>query len=142
MFSTRNSLKWASILLIFLMTSCSYKHWVVPDQVNLREDETVYKLLTVDGDTVPFAGYQFFEGEPNHLTGVSSDRLIGDGGLYREGMVSGVDTQGEELSYHLEDISALEIPDRTAMLGTLSIILVSIPATILILGKVFEDRYP
>ncbi len=81
MFSTGNSLKWASLLLVFLMTSCSYRHWVVPDQVNLREDETVYKLLTMDGDTVPFAGYQFIEREPNHLTGVSRDIFTGDGGI-------------------------------------------------------------
>lgn len=63
------------------MASCSYRYRVVPDQVNLREDETVFKLLTVDGDTVPFAGYQFVEGETSHLTGVSGDRFIGDGGI-------------------------------------------------------------
>ncbi len=128
-------------LLPFLMTSCTYHHWVKPDEVDIRESETVYRLVTLDGDTVSFAGSQFVERERNRLTGVSRNEFIGDGGLFSGGNVSGVDDNGEELSYLQEDISAVEIPNRTAMVGTVSIILVSIPAAIIVLGSLIKGGY-
>lgn len=128
-------------LFMVLMTSCTYHHWIRPDEIDVMENETVYKLITLDGDTVSFAGSQFVEREPNHLTGVSRDVFIGNGGVYSEGAVSGVDSNGGELSYLEEDICALEIPNRTAMAGTVSVIIVSIPAAIIVLGSLFKNRH-
>ena len=125
------------IALIFL-SSCTYQHWVVPNDVEIKQSETIYSLVTLDGDTVSFAGSHFIERERNRLTGVSNDEFIGNGGIYSDGIVSGVDSNGEEISFGEEDISAVKIPNRTAMVGTVSIIIVSIPAAILILGPLIE----
>lgn len=128
-------------LFLVLMTSCTYHHWAKPNEIEIRENETVFKLITLDGDTVSFAGSQFVEREPNHLTGVSSDEFIGAGGVYSEGIVSGVDCNGGELIYLEEEISAVEIPNRTAMVGTVSLIIISIPAAIIVLGSLMKNGY-
>lgn len=136
-----SSLFKALTLFVFLSSSCTYRHWVKPDEVDVRESETVFRAVAQDGDTVSFAGSSFIEGERNHLTGVSGNEFVGQGGIRSEGTVTGVDSSGKTISLPEEDVSALEIPDRTAMVGTVSLMLVSIPATIIVLGAVFSNRY-
>ncbi len=104
------SLLKAMTLFVFLSSSCTYRHWVKPDEVDVRESETVFRAVT-------------------------------QGGIRSEGTITGVDSGGKTISLPEEDISALEIPDRTAMVGTVSLMLVSIPAAIIVLGTVFSNRY-
>jgi len=131
----------ALTLFLFLMTSCTYQQWVKPDDVEIKQSETVYRLVTLDGDTVSFACSHFIERERNRLTGVSNSEIVGYGGIYNDGIVLGVDSNGGEISFGAEDISAVEIPNRTAMVGTVSIILVSMPAVIILLNSLIKyDR--
>ncbi len=140
-FLIRSSLLRAMTLFVVLMTSCTYQYWVKPDDIDISQSETVYRLVTLDGDTISFAGSHFIEGERNRLTGVSRNEFVGYGGIYNGGIVSGVDSNGGEISFLEENISALEIPNRTAMIGTVSIIIVSIPAVILLLNSLIKyDR--
>ncbi len=67
-------------------------------------------------------------------------RAVTQGGIRSEGTITGVDSGGKRFLPE-EDISALEIPDRTAWWGTVSLMLVSIPAAIIVLGTVFSNRY-
>lgn len=96
------------IIAVFLC-SCASRQWISPDNYELSEGNTVYRVITEEADTITFAGSSVESIERNFLTGEEFFQFNGEGAVFNEGIVRGVSVDGSEEAISILDTSLLEV---------------------------------
>lgn len=109
-------------VILVLLTSCSSRYWVRPDETDLRVGETVYRLETLEGDTVSYVALGFTRTGHSSLRDVEYLLPYGKGGEYDGAFVHGVLRDGTERYVNIELISMIEVNrfniSKTLLYGT------------------------
>ena len=96
-------------VILVLLTSCSSRYWVRPDETDLRIGETVYRLETLEGDTVSYVALAFTGTGYSSLRDEEYPLPYGKGGEFDGAFVHGVLRDGTERYVNIELISMIEV---------------------------------
>ena len=99
-------------VILVLLTSCSSRYWLRSDETDLRVGETVYRLETLEGDTVSYVALGFTGTGYSSLRDEEYLMFYGKGGVYDGAFVHGVLHDGTERYVSIERISMIEV-DRS-----------------------------
>ena len=97
------------LVILVLLTSCSSRYWVRPVETDLRIGETVYRLKTLEGDTVSYVALAFTGTGYSSLRDEEYLMPYGKGGEYDGAFVHGVLHDGTERYVSIERISMIEV---------------------------------
>ncbi len=91
------------------MSSCASRQWTTPQSCELATGTTVYRLITIEADTIAFAGRSVNNIDKHFVTGEPIYRFDGNSAVYSEGIISGVCFDGLETAISIHDVSRFEI---------------------------------
>ena len=96
-------------VILVLLASCSSRYWLRSDETDLRVGETVYRLKTLEGDTVSYVALAFTGTTYSSLRDEEYLIHYGKGGEYDGAFVHGVLRDGTERYVSIERISMIEV---------------------------------
>lgn len=102
------------LVAIVFICSCTSRQWVNPGDYEITTGDTVYRVVTLESDTLSFIGTPANEVEQTTETGQQINRIGGDGGVFVDGMINGFCSDGliREISIHTASLIEVDKTDK------------------------------
>jgi len=106
-FNRSSSVLVCLIIVVFIL-SCTSRRMVLISDNELKDGETVFSVICLDGDSISFSGYRFGTSY-SRLQGKYVTMLEGEGAVFTQESIVGVLADGSERAISVDSVHAVEV---------------------------------